>query len=168
MRNKRHFPTTWHKADFIENKLRDLSVRRSYIIEKVYIEQSLQAFRPGFSSAKTILTLAKFNGIVSYLVRRVFEIVACFTMPIVSLGQAFAIVWPNAISGPKRFLRGLRGCHFPFSNISTLSLPRCISSGSSALTPAPAILDCPDRIKSFIFFPLAGPYCVFSSMGTGL
>ena len=47
MRNKRHFPTTWHKADFIENKLRDLSVRRSYIIEKVYIEQSLQAFRPG-------------------------------------------------------------------------------------------------------------------------
>lgn len=73
MRNKKHFPTTWHKADFIENKLRDLSVR-SFIIEKIFIEQSLQAFRPGLSSAKTILTLSKFNGIVSYLARRIFEL----------------------------------------------------------------------------------------------
>ena len=74
MRNKRYFSTPWHKADFIENKLRDLSIRRNFIVEKIYIEQSLQAFRPGFSSAKTILTLAKFNGIVSYLARRIFEL----------------------------------------------------------------------------------------------
>ena len=32
------------------------------------------AFRPGFSSAKTILTLAKFNGIVSYICKRDFGI----------------------------------------------------------------------------------------------
>ena len=73
MRNKRYFPTLWDKADFIENKLRELKVRKKFIIEKIYIEQSLQAFRPGLSSAKTILTLAKFNGIVSYLARRVYE-----------------------------------------------------------------------------------------------
>ena len=73
MRNKRHFPTLWDKADFIENKLRELKVRKKFIVEKIYIEQSLQAFRPGLSSAKTILTLAKFNGIVSYLARRVYE-----------------------------------------------------------------------------------------------
>jgi hypothetical protein len=73
MRNKRYFPTLWDKADFIENKLRELKVRKKFIIEKIYVEQSLQAFRPGLSSAKTILTLAKFNGIVSYLARRVYE-----------------------------------------------------------------------------------------------
>ena len=73
MRNKRYFPTLWDKADFIENKLRELKVRKKFIVEKIYIEQSLQAFRPGLSSAKTRLTLAKFNGIVSYLARRVYE-----------------------------------------------------------------------------------------------
>ena len=46
MRNKRYFPTLWDKADFIENKLRELKVRKKFIIEKIYIEQSLQAFRP--------------------------------------------------------------------------------------------------------------------------
>ena len=37
-------------------------------ITAVYIEQSLQTFRSGFSSAKTLSTLARFNGIVSWLV----------------------------------------------------------------------------------------------------
>ena len=37
-------------------------------IEAVYIEQSLQSFRSGFSSAKTLSTLSRFNGIVSWLV----------------------------------------------------------------------------------------------------
>lgn len=36
----------------------------------VYVEESLQAFRPGFSSAATICTLAKFNGLASFFVRR--------------------------------------------------------------------------------------------------
>jgi len=73
-RNKRKFPTLWHKADFIEARLQELKVNRGFLIEKVYIEQSLQAFRPGLSSAKTILTLAKFNGIISYLCRKTFKI----------------------------------------------------------------------------------------------
>ena len=73
-RNKRKFPTLWHKADFIEGRLRYLKVNRKFIIERVYVEQSLQAFRPGLSSAKTILTLAKFNGIISYLCRKMFKV----------------------------------------------------------------------------------------------
>ena len=32
------------------------------------------AFRPGFSSAKTILTLAKFNGILSYVCQQDFGV----------------------------------------------------------------------------------------------
>jgi len=36
-------------------------------LERVYIEQSLQAFRPGFSSAKVILALAGMNKTISFL-----------------------------------------------------------------------------------------------------
>ena len=36
-------------------------------IEKVFIEQSLQSFRSGFSSAQTLSTLARFNGTLSWL-----------------------------------------------------------------------------------------------------
>ena len=65
MRNKNHFPDLYNKATFVKGRLLDL--RGMYLIEHVFIEQSLQAFRPGFSSAKTLLTLASFNGIVSYI-----------------------------------------------------------------------------------------------------
>tara|TARA_B100000700_G_scaffold321715_1_gene421581 strand:- start:12750 stop:13304 length:555 start_codon:yes stop_codon:yes gene_type:complete len=41
-------------------------VIRTHPIECVYVEENLQAFRPGGSSAKTLLTLARFNGMVSY------------------------------------------------------------------------------------------------------
>ena len=45
-------------------------IRKEYgkEIKAVYIEQSLQSFRSGFSSAKTLSTLSRFNGIVSWLV----------------------------------------------------------------------------------------------------
>jgi len=36
-------------------------------IDAVCIEENLQSFRSGFSSAQTLSTLARFNGIVSYL-----------------------------------------------------------------------------------------------------
>ena len=70
-RNPRHFPNLFEKAAFVEKRLRE--IKKEYKIKKVYVEQSLQAFRPGFSSAKTILTLAKMNGIVSYVCFRIFK-----------------------------------------------------------------------------------------------
>ena len=72
MRNKNHFPDLWNKANFIKGRLLDL--KAMFVIERVFIEQSLQAFRPGFSSAKTLLTLASFNGIVSYICQDQFGI----------------------------------------------------------------------------------------------
>ena len=65
MRNKNYFPSPFIKADFVKNSLLDLTIK--FRIEHIFVEQSLQAFRPGFSSAKTLLTLARFNGIVSYI-----------------------------------------------------------------------------------------------------
>lgn len=42
-------------------------IREEFSLSEVYIEENLQAFQPGKSSADTIVKLARFNGIVSYL-----------------------------------------------------------------------------------------------------
>jgi len=72
LRNKNHFPTLYDKAQRVKQMLEILYQVKKFDIEEVFIEQSLQAFRPGFSSAKTLLTLAKFNGIISYICQRCY------------------------------------------------------------------------------------------------
>ena len=72
LRNKNHFPTLYEKAQRVKQMLEIMHEVKRYNIEHVFIEQSLQAFRPGFSSAKTLLTLAKFNGIVSYICQKCY------------------------------------------------------------------------------------------------
>ena len=44
-----------------------------YQIDKIIVEENLQAFRRGLSSAKTLSTLARFNGIVSFLAQDICE-----------------------------------------------------------------------------------------------
>jgi hypothetical protein len=70
-RNKKYFPTLFEKGYEIKELLRQL--KQEYDITSVYIEQSLQSFRSGFSSAKTLSTLSRFNGIVSWLCYEVLE-----------------------------------------------------------------------------------------------
>ena len=62
-RNKKKFPTIFHKARHIRENL----FRLGYPIRKIYIEQSLQSFRSGFSSAQTLSTLSRYNGIISWI-----------------------------------------------------------------------------------------------------
>ena len=47
-------------------------IHSQHNIENIFIEENLQAFRPGLSSAKTLLSLARFNGIVSFICYQVF------------------------------------------------------------------------------------------------
>jgi hypothetical protein len=63
---------TWSKADAVREWAQIILSR--WQIEHIFIEQSLSAFRPGFSSAATLGTLTRFNGIVSYIVRQAFSI----------------------------------------------------------------------------------------------
>tara|TARA_R110002074_G_scaffold283977_1_gene455614 strand:- start:4901 stop:5431 length:531 start_codon:yes stop_codon:yes gene_type:complete len=74
LRNKKHFPTIFSKAQRVKQMMGILYEVNKYRINSIFIEQSLMAFRPGFSSARTILTLAKFNGIVSYICEKDFGI----------------------------------------------------------------------------------------------
>ena len=54
------------KVDLVKNKIEDLN--KHYKFKEVAIEEPLQSFARGLSSAKTLFTLAKFNGIIQYIV----------------------------------------------------------------------------------------------------
>ena len=64
----RKYKNFFEKVSYMESRITEL---KKLNISMVYVEQSLQSFRPGFSSAKTILTLSKFNGTISWLVYKV-------------------------------------------------------------------------------------------------
>jgi len=71
-RNKKYFPTLFEKATEISELLKAL--KEEYAFDSIYVEQSLQSFRSGFSSAKTLSTLSRFNGIVSWLCYQLFDV----------------------------------------------------------------------------------------------
>ncbi len=97
--------TIWHKADVVASALRDivsLAASNVKIVEHVAIEEPLMGFRPGMSSALTISTLMRFNGIVSYISRGVFEVDPVY------IGSAHARklcgvkVQRTAVAGPQK------------------------------------------------------------------
>tara|TARA_R110000744_G_scaffold125410_1_gene231076 strand:- start:376 stop:906 length:531 start_codon:yes stop_codon:yes gene_type:complete len=68
----RKFKSFFEKASYIRSKLVDTKAR--FPITKIVIEQSLQMFRAGFSSAKTLTTLSKFNGAVSWMCYHIWSL----------------------------------------------------------------------------------------------
>tara|TARA_Y100001963_G_C6692076_1_gene405098 strand:+ start:27 stop:533 length:507 start_codon:yes stop_codon:yes gene_type:complete len=66
----RKYKNFFNKAAVIRSRLMD--VRVEFPITHIVIEQSLQMFRSGFSSAKTLTLLSKFNGVVSWLCYNTF------------------------------------------------------------------------------------------------
>ena len=70
-RNKNKFSSLYDKAHHIRIKL--LLLKTKYNITKIFIEQSLHTFRSGFSSAQTLSTLSRFNGIVSWFCYDIFN-----------------------------------------------------------------------------------------------
>lgn len=59
----------YEKADAFEKVIVELAEKFS--INKIFIEEPLQRFTRGMSSASTISTLARFNGIISYITYKV-------------------------------------------------------------------------------------------------
>ena len=67
-----HYKDLFDKAETIRLEL--VKLGHYHNIEKIYIEQSLQSFRSGFSSAQTLSTLSRFNGIISWICYERFKI----------------------------------------------------------------------------------------------
>jgi len=70
----RKYKDFFEKAHHVQRELEKLHSQYGDKITAVYIEQSLQSFRSGFSSAKTLSTLSRFNGVVSWFIYDLFEI----------------------------------------------------------------------------------------------
>jgi len=64
------------KVKNVKNKM--LELNKKFRIDSVYIEESLQAFTAGKSSAMTIQALSKINGTVSWLCYEIFDITPQF------------------------------------------------------------------------------------------
>lgn len=63
---------TMTKASEVSSTLED--IKEKYDITSIFIEENLQMFRPGLSSAKVLITLARFNGMVTLMSYKVFGI----------------------------------------------------------------------------------------------
>lgn len=63
---------TLQKVERVTNEL--LELREQYKIKYVFIEENLQMFRPGLSSAKVLITLARFNGMITLLTYQILGI----------------------------------------------------------------------------------------------
>ena len=57
----------YEKASEVKDRITILKHYHDNKITKVVVEENLQAFRPGLSSAKTLMTLAQFNGVVRWI-----------------------------------------------------------------------------------------------------
>jgi Holliday junction resolvasome RuvABC endonuclease subunit len=62
----------YEKATYVKDRIFRMS--NDYNIRKIVVEENLQAFRPGLSSAKTLMTLAQFNGVVRWICYDIFDI----------------------------------------------------------------------------------------------
>lgn len=66
MGSKVRFPTFWSKVKHMKAVFAQMH-NPEWDVKAVAVEENMKRFAPGFSSADTILTLAKFNGILCYL-----------------------------------------------------------------------------------------------------
>ena len=67
-----HEKDSYRKSVIIRDVFKNLL--ESHKIDLIVVEENLQAFRRGFSSARTLSTLARFNGIVSFLAQDIFQV----------------------------------------------------------------------------------------------
>lgn len=72
-------PTMWSKADEFKRLVGEFQAEMKtkgsgWKIGRVFVEANAKMFTPGFSSADTIITLAKFNGICSYITQDMFKV----------------------------------------------------------------------------------------------
>ncbi len=70
-RNKNYFPSHYHKAIFVRDKLVDIQDR--FDVAKIFIEEPFMFFNSGGSTAKTMAALQRFNGVVSWLCYDIFQ-----------------------------------------------------------------------------------------------
>jgi len=96
----RKYKDFFEKAEVVEIAIKDLGIKP----EQIFIEQSLQTFRSGFSSAKTLSTLARFNGLVSWLCYKIFGVKPQYIAATSARKQA-GIKVPKGVKGKQAVMK---------------------------------------------------------------
>lgn len=68
------FPNVWVKSSYVKNRLPQLIDPEKYKVKNIFVEEAHMKFTPGFSSAGTLFSLARFNGIVSYIACEIYDV----------------------------------------------------------------------------------------------
>ena len=89
----------FEKAEMVGSLLWELKTEHK--IEKVFIETALKKFFPGKSRADTIIKLAKFNGIVSWLCFDTFGEAPTF-INVNTARTLYGLSFPRGTKGPQR------------------------------------------------------------------
>jgi hypothetical protein len=87
------------KAEFIGAELYGL--KSDYNIEHVFVETALKKFLPGKSRADTILKLAKFNGIVSWICFECYDLEPTY-INVNTARTLYGLSFPRGTKGPQR------------------------------------------------------------------
>lgn len=77
------------------------TLRSEYDIEHVFIETALKKFLPGKSRADTIIKLAKFNGVVSWICFECFEMQPTY-INVNTARSLYGLSFPRGTKGPQR------------------------------------------------------------------
>ena len=91
--------TLFEKAEMVGSLLWELKTEHK--IEKVFIETALKKFFPGKSRADTIIKLAKFNGIVSWICFDTFGDAPTF-INVNTARSLYGLSFPRGTKGPQR------------------------------------------------------------------
>ena len=91
--------TTFEKAEFVGAQL--YTLRAEYKVQDIFVETALKRFMPGRSRADTIVKLAKFNGITSWLCYECFDITPTF-INVNTARSLYGLSFPRGTKGPKR------------------------------------------------------------------
>ena len=92
-------PHTFEKTELIGANIYEL--RSRYDMEDVFIETALKRFLPGKSRADTIIKLAKFNGIISWLCFECFETEPTY-INVNTARSLYGLSFPRGTKGPQR------------------------------------------------------------------
>lgn len=93
------YETAYEKAELVGSNL--YALRGTYNIEHIFIETALKRFLPGKSRADTLIKLAKFNGIVSWLCYECFDILPTF-INVNTARSLYGLSFPRGTKGPQR------------------------------------------------------------------
>tara|TARA_A100001391_G_scaffold98108_1_gene65061 strand:- start:44 stop:622 length:579 start_codon:yes stop_codon:yes gene_type:complete len=87
------------KAEIIGSEL--YTLRSKYNIDKVFVETALKKFLPGRSRADTIIKLAKFNGIISWVSFECFDMEPTY-INVNTARTLYGLSFPRGTKGPQR------------------------------------------------------------------